>query len=68
MTKGNEPEPRSTLNHLCSIDATAKRLGVSTCTVRRKIKSGVLKGVRVGRRVLVPESVIMNVIENGCGQ
>jgi excisionase family DNA binding protein len=67
MIKGNEPEQRSTLNRLCSIDATAHRLGISTFTVRRKIKSGALKGVRVGRRVLVPESVIMNVIENGCG-
>ena len=54
------------VSHLCSIDVTAERLGVSPFTVRRKIKSGALKGVRVGRRVLVPDSFIENVIQNGC--
>jgi excisionase family DNA binding protein len=66
MAKVCEPELRGSVSRLCSIDATAERLGVSTFTVRRRIKSGALKGVRIGRRVLVPDSAIEQVIQNGC--
>jgi excisionase family DNA binding protein len=55
-------------DRLHSVDVTAERLGISTFTVRRKIKSGALKSVRIGRRVLVPDSVIEEVIQNGCAQ
>lgn len=53
---------------LSSIQIAAKRLGVSTFTVRRLIKVGALKYVRISRRVMVPESAIENAIENGCGR
>jgi excisionase family DNA binding protein len=61
-----QPELAGRPSHLVSIDDTAQRLGVSTFTVRRQIKSGALKSVRIGRRVLVPDSAIENAIQNGC--
>jgi excisionase family DNA binding protein len=56
------------LSRLLSIQIAAKRLGVSTFTVRRLIQAKALKSVRISRRVMVPESAIMNAIENGCGR
>jgi excisionase family DNA binding protein len=54
--------------HLNSIHATAKKLGVSPFTIRRLIRDGALKGVRVGRRLLVSQRVIDDVMENGCAR
>jgi len=53
---------------LSSIPVVANRLGVSTFTVRRLIKAGALKSVRISRRVMVPDSAIESAIENGCGR
>jgi len=55
-------------NRLESIAAASQRLGVSTFTTRRLIKSKELRSVRVGKRVLVPESEIQRVITQGCGK
>ena len=41
-----------------SVRVAAKALGVSVSTVRRRIRSGELKTVRIGARVLVPASEI----------
>jgi excisionase family DNA binding protein len=54
-------------NRLESIASTSQRLGVSTFTTRRLIKSKQLRAVRVGKRVLVPQSEIERVIAQGCG-
>jgi excisionase family DNA binding protein len=62
------PEVAASPSRLSSIDVTAKRLGVSTFTVRRLIKAGALKSVRISRRVMVPESAIASAVENGCEQ
>jgi excisionase family DNA binding protein len=51
-----------------SVEETSKRLAVSTFTVRRLIKSGELRAVRVSKRVLVPETEIERVIAEGCGK
>jgi len=67
ITKNEHQQPERA-EHLRSIATTAERLGISPFTVRRKIKAGVLKSVRVGRRVLVPDSAIENVIKNGCAE
>jgi excisionase family DNA binding protein len=70
MAKGNH-QKRAVTSHpptderLCSVDAVAKRWSISKSTVRRKIKDRVLKTVRIGRRVLIPESVVEDVIRNG---
>jgi excisionase family DNA binding protein len=45
---------------------TAERLGVSIFTVRRLIKNGALRAVRVSRRLLVPESEILRTCVDGC--
>ena len=54
-------------NRLESIAEASKRLGVSTFTTRRLIKAKQLRAVRVGKRVLIPESEIERVISQGCG-
>jgi excisionase family DNA binding protein len=52
---------------LNSIVETASRLRVSPWTVRRLIDRAELRGVRVGRRVLVSEREILRVIKHGAG-
>jgi len=54
------------MDRLQSIGATAEILGVSKDTVRRLLNSGALRGVRVSRRILVPESEISRVCSHGC--
>lgn len=51
-----------------SVEETSDRLGVSTFTTRRLIKAKQLRAVRVGKRVLVPESEIERVMAQGCGK
>lgn len=53
---------------LRSIDETSQRLGVSTFTTRRLIKTGSIKAVRISKRVMVRESEIERVIAQGCGK
>lgn len=53
---------------LASVEETSLRLSVSTFTTRRLIKAKQLRAVRVGKRVLVPESEIERVIAQGCGK
>jgi excisionase family DNA binding protein len=65
---GLQGMPERALDRLRSIEVQAERLGVSTFTVRRKIKNGTLKGVRVGRRLLIADSVVDSVIQNGCAE
>jgi len=48
------------------IQDASERLGVSVFTVRRLIKTGSLKAVRVARRLLIPESEILRVCSEGC--
>jgi excisionase family DNA binding protein len=51
-----------------SVEETSRRLGVSSFTVRRLIKTKQLRAVRVSRRVLVPDSEVSRVIAEGCGK
>jgi excisionase family DNA binding protein len=53
---------------LASVEAASLRLSVSTYTTRRLIKAKLLRAVRVGKRVLVPQSEIDRVIAHGCGK
>jgi excisionase family DNA binding protein len=52
-------------DRLHDIRATAERIGVSRWTVRRLIQRGHLRGVHVGRRILVSEKEIVRVITHG---
>ncbi len=57
-----------TQERLQSVEEVSKRLSVSTFTTRRLIKAKQLRAVRVGKRVLVPQSEIERVIAEGCGK
>ena len=53
---------------LVSVEEVSMRLSVSTFTTRRLIKAKQLRAVRVGKRVLVPQSEIERIIVQGCGK
>jgi len=59
-----------TETHEClqSVEEVSKRLAISSFTTRRLIKTKQLRAVRLGKRVLVPESEIERVIAEGCGK
>jgi excisionase family DNA binding protein len=52
---------------LQAVEGVSRRLAVSAFTVRRLIKAGHLRAVRVGKRVLIPESEVQRVMREGCG-
>jgi excisionase family DNA binding protein len=62
---GEMTEPQERLQ---SIEEVSKKLAVSTFTTRRLIKSKELRAVRIGKRVLVPQSEIDRVMVQGCGK
>lgn len=45
-------------DNLYSIKQVAKKLNVSTSTVRRQIKEGLLKSVRVGNSIRIPQEEV----------
>jgi excisionase family DNA binding protein len=51
-----------------SVAEASKRLAISSFTTRRLIKAKQLRAVRVGKRVLVPQSEIERVMVEGCGK
>ena len=55
-------------DRLKPVEEAARHLAVSTFTVRRLIKAGQIRAVRVGKRVLVPESEIQRIVAQGCGK
>ena len=57
-----------TQDRLASVEESSRRLSISTFTTRRLIKAKQLRAVRVGKRVLIPESEIERVIVQGCGK
>jgi excisionase family DNA binding protein len=52
-------------DRLHSMKNTSQRLGISRWSLRRAIDRGEIRGVRIGRRVLVSEKEIARVIDNG---
>jgi excisionase family DNA binding protein len=55
-------------DRLESIEETSRRLAVSSFTVRRLVKAGQVRAVRVGKRLLIPGSEIERIIASGCGK
>jgi excisionase family DNA binding protein len=50
-------------NHQCvSVQAAAERLSISTKSIQRLIKSGELRAVKLGRRILIPESALCDLL------
>jgi excisionase family DNA binding protein len=56
---------RNRMARLKSVNETARTLGVSPLTVRRFIKAGSLRSVRVGKRVLLSEKELARVMAQG---
>lgn len=56
-----------TNDRLHDIREAAARLAISPWSVRRLIDRAELRGVRLGRRLLVSESEIIRVIQHGTG-
>jgi excisionase family DNA binding protein len=54
------------MNKLLSVNETSRVLGVSTFTIRRLVKRGELHSVRVGKRLLLPETEVARVMAEGC--
>jgi excisionase family DNA binding protein len=46
-----------------SVEEAAELLGISVFTVRRSIQKGLLRAVRIGRRVVVPMESIMLLLQ-----
>ena len=59
MTKEHHKEEALTL----SVEHAARLLGVSRATAYRLVRSGELRAVRVGRRVLVLKKPLMEMLE-----
>jgi excisionase family DNA binding protein len=53
---------------LWAVSETAKQFGVSTFTIRRLIRSGQIRAVNVGARILVPSTEVERVVTEGCGK
>jgi len=60
-----QPPPGDGPARLLSIPAAAERLGVSRTTLYQMIGSGSLRTLKVGRRRLVPEDEIDDVVAKG---
>jgi excisionase family DNA binding protein len=53
-----DPSDRACLTELITVSQAAEALSASTQTIRNWIRSGRLRGVRVGNRFLVPDGEI----------
>jgi excisionase family DNA binding protein len=53
------------MESLLSIERAAQVLGISPWTVRRYIATRKIRPVRIGRRVLLEESELQRIVENG---
>jgi excisionase family DNA binding protein len=50
---------------LQSIEEAARKLCLSPWTVRAYVRQGKIRPVRIGRRVLLEESELQRIVENG---
>lgn len=53
------------MTRLISVNATARILGINPLTVRRHLKRGNLRFVRLGRRIRIPENEVARAIAEG---
>jgi hypothetical protein len=56
---------RPALERLLNIDEAARIIGRTHWTLRRDIRRGVLKCIRIGRRIMVEPAEIRRLIEEG---
>ena len=55
----------STLEPLLKIEEVARLLGRTHWTIRHDIKAGKLRSVRLGRRIMIEQSEIRRLIQEG---
>ena len=55
------------VQHLVPVNEVAKRTAVSTIKIRRLIKGGEIKVVRIGSRVMVPNDELERILSAGVG-
>lgn len=65
MKRENESSSSTQSVKLYNIDEVGKHLSVSRPTVNRLISAGILRTCRIGRAVRIPESALLELIENG---
>ena len=53
---------------LLNLKEASSRLGISTASMRRLIRGRHMRGTRILRRVLIPESEVARVIREGAGR
>lgn len=58
----------TTLDHLNSMRQAAERIGVSYSTTKKMAATGEIRTVKIGRRRLVPESVLQQYIADKLGE
>lgn len=54
-----------TTERLCSVKDAAAQFDVSRRTIKRLIRRGAIKGVRIGRILRIPSSEISRIAKNG---
>jgi excisionase family DNA binding protein len=54
-----------TRERLESVQDASQRLAISTFTTRRLIKTKALRAVRVGKRILIPQSEVDRIVSEG---
>jgi excisionase family DNA binding protein len=50
---------------ICPIKEAARRLGISIWTARKKVYGGEITSVKIGAKLLIPESEIDRLIQEG---
>jgi excisionase family DNA binding protein len=53
------------MESLVPIDRAAQLLGISSWTVRKFLRVGKIKSVHIGRRVLIEQSELRRIVEQG---
>jgi excisionase family DNA binding protein len=65
IANGNAETSNARLEPLLKIEEVARILGRTHWTIRHDIKAGKLRGVRLGRRIMIEQSEVRRLIEEG---
>ena len=65
ITNGNQPLPTHMTETLYPVKDAARKLGISVWTLRKKAYEGDVASVKIGVKLLIPESEIERIISDG---
>ena len=65
QTALESPRETALLEPLLTLDDAAKLLGQTHWTLRHYVKSGRMRGVRIGRRLMIERCEIRRLVEDG---